>query len=81
MNNDTKPQLDFIHITLTEDLETDIELLFATIVGEMVDGKIEGKIRSDFIKDYYSTRDQGRDSLMTLFKSWVVIRRKPGGSW
>ncbi len=71
-----KPKLNHVRIIMTEAMESDVELLFAHIVGEMMNKKVKGAIQKDFIQAYFDTREKGRDGLMKLFHSWVRLQKE-----
>ncbi len=72
-----EPRLKYVVVRMTEKLETDVELLFDTIVEEMGVKKVKGEEKQEFIREYFNTRDQGRDKLMELFHSWVSLWKRP----
>ncbi len=68
-----KPKLNQVRFNMTEEMECDIELLFATIVGKMKEKRVKGHLVNEFIRAYFDTREKGRDELMKLFRSWVAL--------
>lgn len=74
------PEIDIIEVVMTEEMETNIELLFDTIIEAMNDEKLvdAGNINK-FVKAYFDARDKGRDELMSLFRSWVYLKKKKVG--
>ena len=71
-----EPRLNYVRVIMSEEVESDVELIFDEIIVQMDKKKVSAQVKRAFINAYFHTREKGREKLMELFTSWVNLQRK-----